>query len=226
MNMSIFIKKKSPPPPPPPRNSAAAGITWKGEVKMTFTIPARLWYILLCCLFLIGFLAVPVQSQSATATPTAPNRLLNPTSAQLGACGLPTTWAQWNASATVTTFNMTANCTFNSWDVGELVPGSGNIAAFLYFAGGLTYTINGNGYSIIGPDNSWAIYVQTAGTVLNLNNVTLQGSGGSDGSSIAVDNGATLNARSVTFRDSTSGGPCADRVPRSRRDRRRDDGHY
>ncbi len=169
---------------------------------MTFTIPARLWHILLCCLFLIGFIAVPVQSQTATPspTPTAPTRLLNPTGSDIDACGLPTTWAQWTNAATVTTFNMTADCTFNSWNVNSAT------SAFLYFAGGLTYTINGNGHSIIGPDNTWALYAQGAGVVLNLNNVTIRGAGGVR-SAIAIDNGATLNVRSVTFRDNTSGGP-------------------
>ena len=157
---------------------------------MTFTIPARLWCILLCCLFLIGFLAVPVQSQ--------PSRLTNPTGGDIGACGLPTTWAQWNGSATVTTFNMTANCTFSDTNVGS--------GAFLYFAGGLTYTINGNGYSISIPNNTWGIYVQTAGTVLNLNNVTISGANGT-GTPVTADNGATLNARDVIFSGNTSNGP-------------------
>ena len=94
------------------------------------------------------------------------------------------------------------NCAFSIL----IVPGSGNIAAFLYFAGGLTYTINGNGHSIIGPDNSWTLYVQTAGTVLNLNNVTITGAGGTN-NPVSVDNGATLNARNVTFSANTSGGP-------------------
>ena len=192
MNRNIFIKKKSPPPPPPPprRNSAAAGITWKGEVKMTFTVPARLWCILLCCLFLIGFLAVPVQSQ--------PSRLTNPTGSDIDACGLPTTWAQFNASATVTTFNMSADCTLSDSNVGS--------GAFLYFAGGLTYTINGNGHSISIPDDTWALYAQTAGTVLNLNNVTISGGNGT-GTPVTADNGATLNVRNVTFSGNTSNGP-------------------
>ncbi len=111
----------------------------------------------------------------------------------MGACGLPASYAQFNASATVTEFNMTADCTINDWNVG-----SG--AAFLYFSAG-EFTINGHGYSIIGPSSTWTIYVQNAGTVLNLNNVTIRGNSGN--SVFAVDTGARLKARRVTFRDNT-----------------------
>ena len=132
-------------------------------------------------------IAVPVQSQT-------PTRLTNPTTAELGACGLPTTWAQFDADATVTTFNMTADCAFSSSNVG-----SG--AAFLYFSAG-EFTINGNGYSIIGPSNTWTIFVQNAGTILNLHNVTIRGNNGS--TVFSVTSGARLNARRVTFRDNTT----------------------
>ena len=132
------------------------------------------------------FLAIPVQSQT-------PPRLTNPTS--VSACGLPTTWAQFNDSATVTTFNMTADCTFSSGNVQ-------NNLAFLYFTAG-EFTINGNGHSIIGPTNGYAIYVDNAGTVLNLNDVTIRQAGNSIVSSIQARNGR-INARNIIFRDSTA----------------------
>ena len=147
--------------------------------------------VLLCFLFLILFLAVPVQSQ--TATPTAPARLTNPS---VSACGLPTTWAEFTSAATAATFNMTADCTFNSWDVDRNF-------AFLYFSSG-AFTINGNGHSIIGPANaSWTLYVGGASTVLDLNDVTIRQAGAMDASVITVSAGR-LNARNVIFRDNHS----------------------
>ena len=132
-------------------------------------------------------IAVPAQSQT-------PSRLTNPTTAELGACGLPTTWAQFDGDATVTTFNMTADCAFSSSNVGS--------GAFLYFTAG-EFTINGNGHSIIGPSSTWTIYVQNTGTILNLNNVTIRGNT-SASNPVAVTGGARLNARGVTFRDNTT----------------------
>ena len=137
---------------------------------------------------MIACLAVPVQSQ--TPVPTVPLFLTNPTTADLVPCGLPP-YAEFNASATVTTFNMTADCTINAWDIQTNY-------MYLFFTAG-TFTINGNGYSISGPPNGWTIYVQNAGTVLNLNNVTIRQS--RDG--ITVDNGR-LNANNVIFRDNNS----------------------
>ena len=87
---------------------------------------------------------------------------------------------------------MTADCAFSSENVGS--------GAFLYFSAG-EFTINGNGHSIIGPSNTWTIFVQNAGTVLTLNNVTIRGNNGN--TVLAVTAGARLNARRVTFRDNT-----------------------
>ena len=92
---------------------------------------------------------------------------------------------------------MTADCTFSSSNVG-----SG--AAFLYFSAG-EFTINGHGYSIIGPSSTWTIYVQNAGTVLNLNNVTIRGNTSAN-NPVAVAGGARLNARNVIFRDNATTG--------------------
>ncbi len=121
--------------------------------------------------------------------------MLNPTTAELDACGLPTTWAQFDGDATVTTFNMTADCAFSSSNVGS--------GAFLYFFAG-EFTINGNGHSIIGPSSTWTLYAQNNGTVLNLNNVTIRGNGGTN--AVVAAQGARLNARRVTFRDNTTTG--------------------
>ena len=154
---------------------------------MKFIIPSPVKSVLFLCL--ACFLAVPVQSQTATPTPspTPPARLTNPP--VMAPCGLPASYAEFTSAATVTTFNMTADCTINDWNVGSNT-------AFLYFSSG-EFTINGNGHSIIGPSNRWTIFVQNAGTVLNLNNVTIRGN---NFISLVV-HGARLNARSVIFRD-------------------------
>ena len=87
---------------------------------------------------------------------------------------------------------MTADCVINSWDVQA---GS----AFLQFSSG-EFTINGNGHSIIGPTNGYAITVSNAGTVLNLNDVTIRQAGAVNDSVILVSAGR-LNGRNVIFRD-------------------------
>ena len=91
---------------------------------------------------------------------------------------------------------MTADCAFSSSNVGS--------GAFLYFSAG-EFTINGNGHSIIGPSNTWTIYVQNAGAILNLNNVTIRGNAGTD-TTVTVRLGARLNARNIIFRDNTPAG--------------------
>ena len=108
-------------------------------------------------------------------------------------CGLPASWARFTLP-TVTTFNMTADCVVNSWDVRTN-------ESFLDFISGV-FTINGNGYSIIGPaGESVAISVGGSSTVLNLNDVTIrQIDAAGDISAISVTNGR-LNARNVIFRD-------------------------
>ena len=166
--MNINIRKSSPPPPPPPH----------------FLIRS----VLLCFLFLILFLAVPVQSQ--TPVPTVPPRLTNPT--VMGPCGLPASYAEFTSAATVTTFNMTADCVFNSWSVQPF-------SAFLFFSSG-EFIINGNGHSIIGPASSYAITVGNAGTVLNLNDVTIR-QAGTETVSVIFVNAGRLNARNLIFRD-------------------------
>ena len=146
--------------------------------------------VLVGCLCLPAFLAVPVQSQS-TPVPTAPPRLTNPT--VMAPCGLPASYAEFNSSSTITTFNMTADCVFNSWAVPI---GS----AFLQFSSG-SFTINGNGHSIIGPSGTgYTLYVDGADTVLNLNNVTIREGGGTSLAVVLVSAGR-LNARNVIFRD-------------------------
>ena len=107
-------------------------------------------------------------------------------------CGLPASYADFTSTATVTTFNMTADCVVNTWDVQA---GS----AFLRFSSG-EFTINGHGHSIIGPTNGYAITVSNAGTVLNLNDVTIRQAGAVNDSVIFV-NAGRLNARNVIFRD-------------------------
>ena len=146
--------------------------------------------VLLCCLFLILFLAVPVQSQ--TPVPTTPPQLTNPTA--MAPCGLPASYAEFTSAATVTRFNMTADCTFNSWSVS---PNTN----FLAFTSG-TFTIDGNGHSIIGPSNSRVIYI-TGGAVLNLNNVIIRQAGSSTREAIEM-NAGQLNGRNIIFRDNAN----------------------
>ena len=110
----------------------------------------------------------------------------------MAACGLPASYADFTSTATVTTFNMTADCVVNTWDV----PAG---SAFLRFSSG-EFTINGNGHSIIGPTNGYAITVGNVGTVLNLNDVTIRQAGATNDSVIFV-NAGRLNARNVIFRD-------------------------
>ncbi len=107
-------------------------------------------------------------------------------------CGLPASYADFTSTATVTTFNMTADCVVNTWDVQA---GS----AFLRFSSG-EFIINGHGHSIIGPTNGYAITVSNVGTVLDLNDVTIRQAGAVNDSVIFV-NAGRLNARNVIFRD-------------------------
>ena len=146
---------------------------------------------LLCCLCLLMLLAVPIASQAQTAVPTAPSVLTNPTA---GPCGLPASAAVFNSSSTVTTFNMTADCEVNSWDIGS------GARAFLDFTGGGPYTINGNGYRIIGPPNSRTFYI--TGATLNLNNVTIQENTGLN--TVGIFSGGTLNASRVIFQNNSN----------------------
>ena len=145
--------------------------------------------VLFLCLFLAGLLAAPFGSQAQTT----PTQLTNPTAAQLAPCGLPPSWAHFTSAATVTTFNMTADCTFSNSNVQSNNP-------FLNFESG-TFTINGNGYSIIGPTNGWPIRIRNSGTVLNLNNVIIRQAGYSGQGVVLVSSQGRLNALNVIFRD-------------------------
>ncbi len=161
-------------------------------------------HVLFLCLSLAFTLAAPVQSQTAiptppTATPlpTAPfPRPVNPNVADFDDCGLPATYSRFNSAATVTTFNMTSDCTFNLWGI----PSWGG--AYMVFSSGGEFTINGNGHSIIGPTasspNTYAIWIEDANTILNLNNVTIRQTGGT--SAIRM-HGGRLNGRRLTFID-------------------------
>ena len=143
---------------------------------------------LLCLLFLFCIRAIPVQSQTT---------FTNPGASQLHACGLPTNRSVFTDSATFTTFNMTADCTIGS----AAVPTNG---IYLHFQSG-TFTINGNGHSIIGPRNSYGIIVglNTADTnaVLNLNDITIRDAGFDNQAqqAVIVQRRARLNGRNVIF---------------------------
>ena len=155
--------------------------------------------VLLSCLLLAFAFALPVQGQATTPTPipptsTPPPRMINPT--VMSYCGLPASWSEFDTSATVTTFNMTADCIFSSSAVN-------NNNTFLSFRGG-EYTINGNGYSIIGPSNARVIYIAqfSDDVILHLNDITFRYAGFANGANIIVY-GGRLNGRNLIFRDNT-----------------------
>ena len=132
--------------------------------------------ILLLC-FLFAF-TLPVQSQ-----------MTNPVT--VDACGLPASHTRLTSAATVTTFNMTADCTFSS----DAVPDND---AFLFLISG-EFTINGNGYSIIGPSNAFAIFVTGSSSVLNMNNVVIRQAGTATRAPVQIQQGATFKGRDITF---------------------------
>ena len=120
-----------------------------------------------------------------------PPLVTNPT--VMAPCGLPASHAEFTSASTITRFSMTADCIFNSWSVQTY---------FLSFSSG-TFTIDGNGYSIIGPSNAAAIYVYT-NAVLNLNNVVVRQAGNQTTEVILVRNTARLNGSNIVFRDNAA----------------------
>ena len=148
------------------------------------------------------FSIVPTSTHTPlpTPTPTGPAAWLdNPTAAQLGDCGLPTVSARFDSSAPVKIFNLSSDCTYHKWNTFT--------GTVLRFTSG-TFTINGNGHSIIVPGVGDTITLDSAGTsagdsvVLNLNNLTFK-----QGRShyVLVGGNTTLNANNVTFSGLTSG---------------------
>ena len=105
-------------------------------------------------------------------------------------CGLPTSATTWTSSTTQTTYSLAADCTFSTSSERFLRINSGE------------FTINGNGYSIIGPSGSRAF--QIFGGTLNLNNITIRGAGSSDREAIqSAGSSSRLNATNVTFRNNS-----------------------
>ena len=190
--MNSMDMRNSPPPP------ASLG----GGAAMTlFTTSVRARNILLCCLFLIGFLAVPVQSQTtATPAPTAtpePTPLADPSGGDLAACGLPASFATFSSAATLT---MTADCT--------AADSYGANPSFLTFSAG-TSTITGGDNRITGTTNGGIIRVTGASTTLTLSNIIFDNTGNSASTGayiLEVDGGATLNVRDVIFRNNVNRG--------------------
>ena len=130
---------------------------------------------LLLCFLLTFALGLPVQSQTATPTPVP--------------CGLPTSATNWTSSTSQTTYSLAADCT---------ISGIGNY--FLRIQSG-AFTINGNGYSIIGPSSGHAIRVNS-GATLDLSNITIRGFGDLNRAPVYV--AGYLNATDVTIRNNTS----------------------
>ena len=159
---------------------------------------------LLCCLLL----AVPAASQAqATATPTPwPTAmpatltavatqqnlpLLNPN--DVAPCGLPVRSSNFYSGSR--TFTMTADCVISA---SQIHSGNVGATAFMMFTGGGPYTINGNGYSIIGPPNT-RVFSIANNVTLNLNNVTIRDAGGTNIPVIELNTGGTLTAMDITF---------------------------
>ena len=154
--------------------------------------------ILLSCLLLAFAFALPAQGQTPAPTPapTLPPWLTNPIT--MAPCGLPASRAEFTSAATVRTFNMTADCVFSRWAVL-------NFSSFLSFrtnAG--EFTINGNGYSIIGPSNARTFYIFQGATV-NLNDVVFRETGYIYGNGILVS-GGRINGSNLIFRDAVGNG--------------------
>ena len=183
---------------------------------MKFIIPSFAKSSLFLCLALVCFLAIPVQSQVATDTPqptSTPNarvKLVNPSiSPWISDCGLPLRWSEFDGSASKKTFDLTSDCVFPPGPSGqEALPR----LSFIY--GGGEFTINGNGYSIIGPPNRTFLVVggahptlgnhpagEAPTVTLNLNDVTIRGTGGINGRTAVIVRGARFNANNVIFRD-------------------------
>ena len=70
------------------------------------------------------------------------------------------------------------------------------------FASG-EFTINGNGHSITGPTNGYAIRV--SGGILNLNDVTIRMAGEESQQAVLADSGGRLNGRNVIFENNLNG---------------------
>ena len=160
-------------------------VTCKGTLMNAKRVKTFLFF----CLSLAGLFAAPLGSQAQT-------QLTNPTAAEFGACGLPTTYASFNSAATVKTFNMTADCTFSNSQMPSYF-------GFLQFTEG-TFIINGNGHSISGPTNGYVILVGSNG-ILNLNDVTIRQAGRTDTVAVILQNGGRLNGNNVIFRDNNNG---------------------
>ena len=145
--------------------------------------------MLLCWLSLFCVLAVPVESQ--------PAQLTNPGAAQMSACGLPPSYALFNSSSTVTTLNLTADCTLSSSNMPSQ-------SAWLDIRGGVEFTINGNGHTITGPSNGYFIYTRNTGTVVTLNDAIIRQAGHSNVVVLSADSGSRINVRNVIFRDNVA----------------------
>ena len=163
--------------------------------------------VLFCFLILACLIAVPAASQAQAVLPTANATqlaeleerqafaLINPTAVR--PCGLPVRSAGFSAGSF--TWTMLGDCVIQDSHIhSETRFGQ---TAFMTFSGGGPYTINGNGYSIIGPSNA-ALFHVSNGVILNLNNVSIRSAGSDQHPVIHVVPGSgasRLNAENVGF---------------------------
>ncbi len=156
----------------------------------------------LLCFLLLALPAASLAQSTATPWPTAnPTQiaevearqifpLQNPT--EVAPCGLPVRSASLSAGSF--TWTMTGDCVIRDSAIHSDTRFSQ--PAFMTFTGGTTFTINGNGHSIIGPSIASVFHVAN-GVTLNLNNVNIR-----DARSFALVDGATsslvMNRGSIT----------------------------
>ena len=166
-------------------------------------------FITSCALLCFLLLALPAASLAQTSTPwptalpatltaVATRQafaLINPT--EVAPCGLPVRSAGLSTGSF--TWTMTGDCVIRDSQIHSDT--RFGVTAFMAFTGGGPYTINGNGYSIIGPSNA-ALFHIANGVILNLNNVSIRSAGSDQHPVIHVIPGAgesRLNAENVGF---------------------------
>ena len=114
----------------------------------------------------------------------------------MSACGLPPSYALFTSDSTITTFNLTADCTLSNSNMM-------NEGSWMTFNSGV-FTINGNGHTITGPSNGHFIFARNAGTIVNLNEAVIRQAGSPTTYAVIADVGSRINVRNVIFRDNVA----------------------
>ena len=162
--------------------------------------------VLFCFLILACLLVVPAASAQAVLPTANATQLAELEERQafalidpdaVGPCGLPVRSAGFSTGSK--TWTMTGDCVIRDSQIhSETRFGQ---TAFMAFSGGGPYTINGKGYSIIGPSNA-ALFHVANGVTLNLYGVNIRSAGSDQHPVIHVVPGSgasRLNAENVGF---------------------------